>query len=50
MHYKNASSDWFAWLYVDFDTLSEYAAMVNLKCKKIADGEHSNYLAQLSKI
>ncbi|MBP92885.1 MAG: SAM-dependent methyltransferase [Flavobacteriaceae bacterium] len=35
------------WLYLDFETLNLACQSVGLKCKKIQEGEHFDYLAQL---
>ncbi len=45
--YKNHFTR-FKWLFVDFDTLSNVAQKVGLKAKKVAEGEHFDYLAQLT--
>lgn len=36
------------WLYLDFETLNLACQSVGLKCKKIQEGEHFDYLAQLA--
>jgi len=38
----------FKWLFVDFETLKKVCDKVGLKCKKIIDGEQSDYLAQIT--
>lgn len=38
----------FKWLFVDFETLKNVCSNVGLKCRKIIDGEHSDYLAQIT--
>ena len=45
--YKNQKSC-FNWLFVDFDTLTEIGKKVGLTVRKIMDGNHYNYLAQLT--
>ncbi len=50
MRYKNIKGDKFDWLYIDFDTLSYYAAENGFYCEKCADGEHYDYLARLTRI
>ena len=45
--YKNHTSH-FKWLFIDFDTLSDVARKAGLKAKWIAEGEHFDYLAQLT--
>ena len=46
--FKDFSGDWFNWLFIDFVTLCYYAERVGLKCKKIIEGEHYDYLAELT--
>ena len=48
MKYKNNLGKSFDWLYIDFETLSYYADLHNLKAKLIYQGEHYDYLAQIS--
>jgi SAM-dependent methyltransferase len=36
------------WLYLDFDTLKTACLTLGLKCEKIMDGQHFDYLARLS--
>jgi hypothetical protein len=36
------------WLYLDFETLNIASTAVGLKCEKILDGEHFDYLAKLT--
>jgi SAM-dependent methyltransferase len=45
--YKNHISR-FKWLFVDFETLADVARKAGLKTKCIAEGEHFDYLAQLT--
>jgi SAM-dependent methyltransferase len=48
MTYKNHSSGWFNWLYVDFETLCTHASEVGLDCSKIDENNDENtYLAEL---
>jgi hypothetical protein len=49
MYYKNEKGPVFDWLYIDFNTLSAYAAEENLNCELIVEGEHYDYLARLTK-
>lgn len=57
MKYENASSpqlegvtgEPFDWLYVDFETLSYHAEENGFKAELIAEGEHYDYLARLSR-
>lgn len=48
MQYKEVKGDVFDWLYVDFQTLSLYAAECGFKAELIKEGKHYNYLAKLS--
>lgn len=48
MTYKNYSTNWFDWLFIDFNTLQEQASKVGLKCELIQKGSHYDYLARLS--
>lgn len=50
MKYKTVESDWFNWLYIDFNLLQEYAEREGLLCTKIMEGESNNYLVKLSQI
>lgn len=45
--YKGKSSDYFNWLYIDFETLKFAAETNNFSCKRIKEGEHYDYLAEL---
>ncbi len=48
MHYKEHRTDWFDWLYVDFDTLSKVAEEAGLKTEKIVETKDYHYLARLT--
>lgn len=48
MRYKDNETDWFNWLFIDFDLLTEYANKCGLKCELIKKGEHYDYLARLT--
>lgn len=48
MSYKNEITDWFSWLYLDFDQLSAHAADAGLTCDKLADDGNNAYLARLT--
>lgn len=50
MKYKNVKGDSFDWLYIDYQTLSLHAAQNGFKAEKIAEGEHYEYLAKISKL
>lgn len=47
MQYKQVKGEPFDWLYVDFQTLSYYAAENGFKAELIEEGEHYDYLACL---
>lgn len=36
------------WLYLDFETLRTACQSVGLKCDKVMDGAHFDYLAKIS--
>jgi len=48
LSYKNEKEAPMKWLYLDFNTLAIACASVGLKCEKVLDGEHYDYLAKLS--
>ncbi len=48
MQYKSVRGDRFDWLYVDFQTLSLYAAECGFQAELIQEGEHYDYLACLT--
>ena len=45
---KQVKGDSFDWLYVDFDTLSAYAAQCGFRAECIQEGGHYDYLARLT--
>ena len=47
MQYKQIKGEPFDWLYVDFQTLSYYAAENGFKAEMVQEGEHYDYLACL---
>jgi|GEM_PF-78761 len=49
MQYKNVKGDSFDWLYIDFQTLSLYAAENGFTAKLVKEGTHYDYLAKLSR-
>mgnify|MGYP000813056915 FL=1 len=49
MQYKNVKGDSFDWLYIDFQTLSLYAAENGFKAELVKEGTHYDYLAKLSR-
>ena len=48
MQYKDIKGESFDWLYVDFQTLSLYAAECGFKAELVKEGKHYDYLAKLS--
>ncbi len=49
VEYKGVKSPIFSWLYTDFDTLDASASASGFNCKKIIEGPHYDFLAQLTK-
>lgn len=49
MQYKEVKGDSFPWLYIDFATLSEIATMCGFTVELIAEGEHYDYLARITR-
>ncbi len=47
--YKKKKGDWFEWLYLDFDTLCEYADKAGLETSLLLQDENDQYLARLTK-
>lgn len=47
MKYGSAETDWFNWLYIDFDLLKDEAKKTGLTCELVMHGESNNYLACL---
>lgn len=48
MIYKKVKGEPFDWLYVDFDTLKTIAESNGFNCIKVLDGDHFDYLAQIT--
>ena len=48
MEYKSVKTEWFPWLYIDFNTLKEKANAVGLLADKIIESENNQYLAKLT--
>ena len=48
MQYKDIQGDSFDWLYIDFQTLSAYAADNGFQAEMIKEGKHYDYLAKLT--
>ncbi len=49
MSYKGETELPITWLYLDFEHLKFACESVGLKCEKVMDGEHYDYLARISK-
>ena len=47
MQYKEVKGDPFDWLYIDFQTLSLYAAENGFEAELVKEGKHYDYLAKL---
>lgn len=47
IEYKGEKSDFFEWLYIDFDTLCTIAKEGGFACDLLVTGEHYDYLAKL---
>ncbi len=45
--YKKQKTDWFSWLYIDFDTMQKIASKKGWKAEKIFEDDHYHYLARL---
>jgi hypothetical protein len=48
LQYKNEKEDDFPWLYMDYNTLQNGAIANGLKCQLLMEGDHYDYLAQLT--
>jgi len=46
--YKKEESDWFDWLYIDFNTLQNAANANGFLCELITEGENNDFLAKLT--
>ena len=49
MQYKDVIGEQFDWLYLDFNTLSYYAEESGFSAEIVAEGEHYDYLARLTR-
>tara|TARA_Y100000385_G_C13108742_1_gene650435 strand:+ start:6664 stop:7398 length:735 start_codon:yes stop_codon:yes gene_type:complete len=47
MHFEDQLTDWFEWLYVDFDKLCDAAQKIGLKVEKLFEEDH-HYLAEIT--
>lgn len=50
MTYKNSKSNWFPWLYIDYEKLSEIALSAGFKTELIVSSENDQFLAKLTSI
>ena len=48
LSYKNEEELPMKWLYLDFETLKTACQTLGLKCEKVMDGEHYDYLARIT--
>ncbi|MFD2696677.1 class I SAM-dependent methyltransferase [Mesonia sediminis] len=48
IQYKEQKSQWFDWLYIDFEKLKLAASAQGFSCKQLVAGEHYDYLAQIT--
>lgn len=48
LQYKNEKSGSFPWLYIDFYNLKHYAEASGFTCEMVHQGDHYDYLAQLT--
>lgn len=48
MCYKNIKTSTFPWLFVDFNTLQDYAYQLGLNCEMVIEGNHFDYLARIT--
>lgn len=48
MQYRNIIGEPFDWLYIDYETLEEYAAKYGFQAELVKEGEHYEYLAKLT--
>ena len=48
MQYKDILGEAFDWLYIDFQTLSLYAAENGFQAELVKEGKHYDYLAKLT--
>lgn len=50
MQYKDVAGESFDWLYIDFQTLSLYAAENGFKAEMVKEGKHYDYLTRLTRV
>ncbi|AXT60715.1 class I SAM-dependent methyltransferase [Aquimarina sp. AD10] len=46
LKYKNLESDWFDWLYIDYNTLQNAANTHGFLCELLSEGENNDYLVK----
>jgi SAM-dependent methyltransferase len=49
MNYRKVEGNWFKWLYIDFDTAHAICEKCNYSLELIAEGDHYDYLATISR-
>ncbi len=47
--YKKQKTNWFSWLYLDFDSMQKIASEKEWKVEKIYEDDHFHYLARLTR-
>lgn len=50
MAYRKVKGERFDWLYVDYETLRLIATSNGFGCRRVVEGEHYDYLAELTKL
>jgi len=50
LSYKKLQSDWFDWLYIDYNTLQTAANANGFLCQLVLEGAHQDYLAKITKV
>lgn len=48
LHFEKSVSDWFKWIYLDYEQMSSIAEEVGMNCQKLFDGPTQNYLGKLT--
>ena len=48
MEYADTKTNWFPWLYIDFDTLKEKCKLIGLKAELILTSENNQFLAKIT--
>ena len=47
MEYKKHKTDWFSWVYIDFETLESICTKIGLKATKIMEDDNFHYLTKI---